>query len=105
MPSQQVAGTTSAAPVTHVRLLGPICFASGTSTVIRLPSPSQRRLVALLALHSGVTMRTAQLCDLLDVKPGALRATISRIRRLVGDDVLRSDAVGYRIDLTTDVAM
>ncbi len=92
-------------PVTHVRLLGPICFATDSSAVIALPSASQRRLVAVLALQPGVTVRAAQLCDLLDIKPGALRATISRVRRLVGDDVLRSDAVGYRIDLTTDIAM
>jgi predicted ATPase/DNA-binding SARP family transcriptional activator len=92
-------------PVTHVGLLGPIGVATDSFAVVALPSPSQRRLVAVLALQPGVTMRAAQLCDVLDIKPGALRATISRVRRLVGDEVLRSDALGYRIDAPTDMAM
>lgn len=58
----------------------------------------------MLALHSGSTMRAAHLADVLGVQLGALRATVSRVRRLIGDDVLISDPIGYRLDATTDTA-
>jgi predicted ATPase/DNA-binding SARP family transcriptional activator len=89
----------------HVRLLGSIRFVTATGTVIDLPSASQRRLVAVLGLNAGVTVRAAQLTDLLGIQSGALRATVSRVRRTIGDDVLHTDPVGYRLDATTDLAL
>ena len=88
----------------HVQLLGAVRVVRPTGERVELPSPSQRRLVALLAIHAGVSLRGAQLCDLLGIQPGALRATVSRARRLIGEDVLHSDAVGYRLEVTSDLS-
>jgi len=81
-------GSGDGRPVAHVQLLGAVRVIRATGERVELPSPSQRRLVALLAIHAGVSLRGQQLCELLGIQSGALRATVSRVRRLVGDDVL-----------------
>ena len=91
-------------PVADVQLLGAVRVIRATGERVELPSPSQRRLVALLAIHAGVSLRGQQLCELLGIQSGALRATVSRVRRLIGDDVLHTDAVGYRIEATSDLS-
>ncbi len=91
-------------PVAHVQLLGAVRVVRPTGERVELPSPSQRRLVALLAIHAGVSLRGGQLCELLGIQSGALRATVSRVRRLIGEDVLHTDAVGYRIEASSDLS-
>ena len=88
-----------------VQLLGAIRFVTDEGQTVDLPSVSQRRLLAALALASGATLRPEYLSDLLDVSPGALRTTVSRLRSRLGDDVISTDAVGYRITAAVDTAV
>ena len=88
-----------------VRLLGAVCFVGEHGEVVDLPSAAQRRLLAALALASGATQRSEYLCDALDLTPGALRTTLSRVRSRIGDDVIRTDSAGYRILCPADTTM
>ena len=73
--------------------------------MVELPSPAQRRLVAALALASGATQRSEYLSDALEVSPGSLRTTVSRIRSRIGEDVIHTDTTGYRITCAVDATM
>lgn len=104
MDQGQEARSGAGRQVAHVQLLGAVRVVRPNGERVELPSPSQRRLVALLAIHAGVSLRGGQLCELLGIQSGALRATVSRVRRLIGDDVLYTDAVGYRIEASSDLS-
>jgi predicted ATPase/DNA-binding SARP family transcriptional activator len=65
------------------------------------PSAAQRRLLAVLAVHAPRALRAEFLSQLLDVSPGGLRTTVSRLRRILGD-ALHTDAHGYRLDAQVD---
>jgi DNA-binding SARP family transcriptional activator len=88
-----------------VRLLGPVQFVGPDGTVSDLPSASQRRLLAMLALHAPRSVRSSFLCQVLDITPGALRTSIARMRRHVGEDVLRTTVGGYRLAADVDAAL
>ncbi|MDQ2678168.1 MAG: AAA family ATPase, partial [Actinomycetota bacterium] len=88
-----------------VQVLGAVRFVTDDGESITLPSASQRRLLALLALGAGTTLRSEHLCDLLEVSTGALRTTVSRVRRRLGEHVVVTDAVGYRIGCPVDSAL
>lgn len=85
-----------------VRLLGAVRFVTEDGETVELPSASQRRLLAALALVAGATLRPEYLSDLLEVSAGALRTTVSRLRARLGEEVIRTDAVGYRITCAVD---
>ena len=87
-----------------VQVLGAVRFVARDGESITLPSVSQRRLLALLALGAGTTLRSEHLCELLGVTTGALRTTVSRLRRRLGEEVIVTDAVGYRIGCSVDAA-
>ena len=81
-----------------VRLLGPVQFVDGHDVDIALRSVSMRRLLAVLAVSRAGPLRTAYLVDLLGVTPSAFRTSVSRLRARIGDEAIRSDATGYRLD-------
>lgn len=85
-----------------VRVLGTVEVVGAGGEVHQLPSVSQRRLVAVLAVNAGHTVRGEFLADLLDVTTGALRTTVSRLRRQLGADVVHTDPVGYRLVADVD---
>lgn len=85
-----------------VRLLGAVCFVSDGGVTVELASVSQRRLLAVLALHSGATLRREHLGDLLGITPGAVRTTVSRLRTRLGDQVICTHDAGYRLDCPVD---
>ncbi len=85
-----------------VRLLGPIQLVHHGGEIVDLPSPSQRRLVAMLGLSAGRTLRTEFLSEQLGVSPGALRKTVARLRNYLGSNVLQTHASGYRFDGPVD---
>ena len=85
-----------------VRLLGAVRFVTAGGDFVELPSVSQRRLLAVLALAAGATLRPEYLSDLLDVSSGALRTTVSRLRGRLGEDTIRTDGVGYRVTCGVD---
>ena len=95
-------GDTTRTSTPYVRLLGAVCVCADGREV-RLPSSSQRRLIARLALEPRVTVRSAVLCEWLRVQPAGLRAVVSRARRLLGSSVLCTDPIGYRLDAATDI--
>ena len=86
-----------------VRLLGSVRFVKDDGEVLDLPSASQRRLLAALSLTGGATLRPEYLSDLLEVSAGALRTTVSRLRSRLGETVISTDAVGYRIACPVDI--
>ena len=88
-----------------MRILGEVSVVVAGGGELQLPSASQRRLVAVLALDPGRTIRRDRLCDLLGVTPGALRTTVSRLRARLGSAVISTDAVGYRLTAPVDATI
>jgi DNA-binding SARP family transcriptional activator len=91
--------------VGFVRLLGPVQVVLSSGRIVELPSASQRRLLAVLALHVRASIRAEWLADTLGVSPGALRTTVSRLRKLLGDTELQTTTTGYRLDVDVDAEM
>jgi DNA-binding SARP family transcriptional activator len=73
--------------------------------VVDLPSASQRRLLSILALHARTTLRAELLADALGVSPGALRTTLSRLRKVLGDAAVCTTTTGYCVDVDVDAEM
>ncbi|MFN8023724.1 MAG: BTAD domain-containing putative transcriptional regulator [Acidimicrobiales bacterium] len=92
---------TGASAVSHVRVLGPVGVVATDGTWCELPSASQRRLLAVLALQAGRSVRAESLGELLGLGPGALRKVVSRVRAVVGD-TLHTSATGYRLEAAVD---
>lgn len=88
--------------VNGVRLLGPVALVRAGGEVVAVPSPTQRRLLAMLALQRGRPVRPERLGEDLGLTPGALRKAVSRLRALVGEDALRTGPVGYVLELDVD---
>ncbi len=87
----------------EVRLLGPVQLVGPEGAALDVPSASQRRLLAVLALHAPGAVRSGWLCEVLDVTPGALRTSVARLRRILGPEMLRTTAGGYRLDVDVEV--
>jgi DNA-binding SARP family transcriptional activator len=85
-----------------IRVLGPAQVVMTSGRVIEVPSVSQRRLLAVLALHTRTSLRGDRLAETLDVSPGALRTQVSRLRKLLGPERLSTVATGYRLDADVD---
>jgi DNA-binding SARP family transcriptional activator/tetratricopeptide (TPR) repeat protein len=88
-----------------VRVLGPVQLLVGSGEPIDLPSAAQRRLLGVLAIHVSTPVRAEYLCGALGVTGGALRTSVSRLRRVVGNDALRTTVGGYRLDAAVDSAL
>ncbi|MGZ4772243.1 MAG: AfsR/SARP family transcriptional regulator, partial [Ilumatobacteraceae bacterium] len=88
-----------------VRVLGPVQLVMSTGEVLDLPSASQRRLLAALALHAPRPVRTEWLCDVLAVTPGALRTSVARLRKALGEGVVHTSVVGYRLAVPVDATV
>lgn len=88
-----------------VRVLGPVQIVGAEGGVIELPSASQRRLLAALALHAPAPVRAEWLCGILDVSPGSLRTSVSRVRRVLGGDHVQTTVGGYRLDAPVDAVL
>jgi DNA-binding SARP family transcriptional activator/tetratricopeptide (TPR) repeat protein len=84
-----------------VRILGTVGAMNAEGAFVGLPSASQRRLLAVLALHAPRRLRSDWLADVLGVSPGALRTTVSRMRATIGAAVERSSS-GYVLTVDVD---
>ena len=93
-----------AAAVASVRILGGVHAVASDGSLIDLPSASQRRLLAILALHSPRRLRSEWLADVLDISPGALRTSVSRVRATVGTAMLETASTGYALVGDVDAA-
>src|SRR3954470_7718455 len=85
--------------VDFVRVLGPVQVVLSSERIVELPSASQRRLLAVLALHARASVRAEWLADTLGVSAGALRTTVSRLRRVLGETAVETTSTGYRLDV------
>ena len=85
-----------------VRVLGPVQLLGAGGEGIELPSAAQRRLLGVLAVHASTAVRAEWLCGVLEVTGGALRTSVSRLRRLVGEEALQTTVGGYRLNAVTD---
>lgn len=85
-----------------VRLLGRVTVDYEEDTRFDPPSGPQRRLLSLLALRSGRPVTSETICDLFDLSAGAVRTTVSRLRKQLGEDVLVTESGGYLLRAETD---
>lgn len=85
-----------------IRVLGPVVADLDDGSRFDPPSEGQRRLLALLALRAGRAVAADTICDLFELTPGAVRTTVSRLRKALGDAVV-TESQGYALDAETDV--
>ena len=91
----------------EIRLLGPLEVRDGERTVA-LPRRQQRALLAALALRAGEVVSTDRLvADLWGERApasatGSLQNTVAALRKLLGRDVVLTQAPGYRLALEPD---
>ncbi len=83
--------------VVGVCVLGGVHAVATDGSLIDLPSVSQRRLVAILALCSPRRLRAEWLADAMGISPGALRTSVSRARATIGADMLETTSSGYAL--------
>jgi DNA-binding SARP family transcriptional activator len=91
--------------VAFVRVLGPIQVVTTSGLALDLPSASQRRLLARLAVDAPRALRVDLLCDVLAVSPGALRTIVSRLRRGFGDAIVEASQGRYRLGAPVDATL
>ena len=84
-------------------VLGPIRAFDAEGRELTLASESQRRLLAILCLHAGTVVRSAVLEEELGLSAGALRTSISRLRRAIGPALLVTGPAGYELRAELDV--
>ena len=90
------------------RLLGPLEVRDDRGVVIPLPRRQQRALLAALLVRPGAVVSIDRLVDQLwGERPppsavGSLQNTVSRLRRVLGADVLRTRPPGYVVDVPAD---
>jgi DNA-binding SARP family transcriptional activator len=91
----------------EIRLLGPLEVSHG-GNVLALPRRQQRALLAALALRAGEVVATDRLvADLWGESApasatGSLQNTVWALRKLLGRDVLVTQAPGYRLAVGAD---
>jgi DNA-binding SARP family transcriptional activator/tetratricopeptide (TPR) repeat protein len=82
-----------------VRAIGP------DGGIVEVPGASQRRLLGLLALHTTERLRTEWLADVLDISPGSLRRSVSRLRAVLGPETLVTAPTGYVLTCPVDTVL
>jgi DNA-binding SARP family transcriptional activator len=79
------------------KVLGALKVLSSNGARVNFSSISQRRLLSMLLLRSGSTVSANYLADHLEVSTGALRTSVSRLRRVVGFECLATCPPGYEL--------
>lgn len=87
----------------EIRVLGPLDVRGSDGVVIEIASEAQRRLISMLALQTGTVVRGVTLENDLGLSAGAVRTSISRLRRLLGPEALTTTPLGYTLDAVVDV--
>jgi DNA-binding SARP family transcriptional activator len=90
--------------MSHCSVLGAVDFRAADGRPLQLTSRAQRRLVAVLALHAITMVSGVVLKELLLLSPGALRTSISPLRRLIGAECLATGSIGYEFRASIDAA-
>ncbi len=94
--------SAGAAPTAGVQILGRVGVVAADRSHLDLPSATQRRLLAVLAVHAPRPLRGEWLADVLDLSSGALRTSVSRLRASIGPSVLSSEGAGYALVAPVD---
>ncbi len=89
----------------RVRVLGSIQVVMPDGSVVEPGSPTQRRLLAALAVTPRRPVRAETLAETAGLSMGALRVSISRLRRLLGTDAIATAPTGYRLEVDTDAEL
>jgi predicted ATPase/DNA-binding SARP family transcriptional activator len=89
--------------VVYCKVLGTIRVFDAKGVELALASESQRRLLAMLCLHSRTVVRSVVLEEHLGLSAGALRTSISRLRRVTGAECLVTGPAGYELRADVDV--
>ena len=79
------------------RIGGPLEVWGPAETQINLASAEQRRLTSFLVQRANSIVGAETLEEHLGLTPGALRTSVSRLRRLVGFDALLTAPPGYML--------
>ncbi len=88
-----------------LRLLGPFQVVDGAGDALEIPGARPRALLALLALHTPDMVTSDKILEELwgneDVKnpEAALHVAVSRLRGVLGEDVVETIPGGYRLDI------
>jgi biotin operon repressor len=85
----------------EIVLLGAVGLVEGEE-LLQVGGSTQRQLLAILAARRRTVVGADWLADTLGVSAGGLRASIARLRRVVGADVVVSRSRGY-VALLLDV--
>ena len=85
----------------RIRVLGPTQILVG-DVAVELGSTTQRRIVAALAATPGRPVRAEILADLAGLSPSALRVSISRLRKVMGNAAIATGPAGYTLLAGTD---
>jgi len=85
------------------KVLGAIRVFDAEGQELALASRSQRRLLAMLCLGSNTLVRSVVLEEYLGLSAGALRTSISRLRRVIGAECLVTGPAGYELQADVDV--
>lgn len=88
--------------MSQCKVLGAIRAFDSGGLRLTLASEAQRRLLAMLCLRAHTTVRSVVLEEHLGLSPGALRTSISRLRRVIGAENLVSDSAGYELKASVD---
>lgn len=89
--------------VVYCRVLGSIRVVDADGAELVLASKSQRRLLAMLCHRSHTVVRSVVLEEHLGLSAGALRTSISRLRRVIGPECLVTGPAGYELRADVDV--
>jgi predicted ATPase/DNA-binding SARP family transcriptional activator len=89
--------------VAYCKVLGSMRVFDAEGVELALASESQRRLLAMLCFHSRTVVRSVLLEEHLGLSAGALRTSISRLRRVIGAECLVTGPAGYELRVDVDV--
>jgi hypothetical protein len=98
--SARVAGPETATK--SVRLLGGVNAVAVDGSAVDVPSVSERRVLAIVALHSPRRLRSESLADIVGISPGALRISVSMLRTAIGGAVLQTVSTGFSVVIDVD---
>ena len=88
--------------MSQCRVLGTVRLFDAAGGRLTLASQAQRRLLAMLCLRAHTTVRSVVLEEQLGLSSGALRTSISRLRRVIGADALVTGSAGYELKASVD---
>ena len=78
-------------------VLGPLRVVGAGGSQLVLAGTAQRRMISILVSRAGTVVSADWLAEHLELSPGALRTSVSRLRRVVGFDVLVTEPPGYEL--------